>query len=262
MKVSNTPWSNFKDSDYSDEQYARACLLDRGPSAGSAKQRYSIPVREPDGTLNRNACHAAAAVLSSTGGSGSARGNKVKASPEQIASARSKLLALYKALGEEPPDGLKHIAMGEEFLAHYGVLGMKWGQHRERMRSLNATKAATAEAKNLRGRSPAPIRVQPTIGKTGFSKTRVDTIGGEDHPAHKDAIDAAISRQKLAKSGHAALSNQELRDLSTRLQLENQVTMLTKSKGRHFVTKAFEQQQQQAISKGVAKGFAKVFSPA
>ena len=56
-KVSDTPWSNFKDSDYDDAQYARACLLDRGADAGTAKQRYSIPVREPDGTLNRNGCH-------------------------------------------------------------------------------------------------------------------------------------------------------------------------------------------------------------
>src|SRR3954463_6146200 len=45
--VSDTPWSKFKDSDYDDSQYARACLLDRGQDTGTAKQRYGIPVREP-----------------------------------------------------------------------------------------------------------------------------------------------------------------------------------------------------------------------
>src|SRR4051794_10793266 len=64
-KVSDTAWSQFKNSDCTDEQSARACLLDRGADAGTAKTRYSLPVREPDGTLNRNGGHAAAAVLSS-----------------------------------------------------------------------------------------------------------------------------------------------------------------------------------------------------
>jgi 2'-5' RNA ligase len=133
--VSDKPWSQFKDSDYDDSQYARACLLDRGKDAGTAKARYGIPVREPDGTLNRNACHAAASVLSSTGGTGSARGNKVKGSPEQLASAKNKLVALYKGpLNEDVPKGLggedsvKQTAdLGSEFLSHYGKKGMKWG---------------------------------------------------------------------------------------------------------------------------------------
>ena len=134
VKVSDTPWSNFKDSDYDDSQYARACLLDRGEDAGTAKQRYGLPVREPDGTLNRNACHAAAAVLSSKGGTGSARGSKVKGSPEQIAAAKKKLITLYNGpLGEDVPEGLggeakQAIDMGAEYiLEHYGVKGMRWG---------------------------------------------------------------------------------------------------------------------------------------
>jgi len=71
---------------FTDEQYARSCVLDRGPEAGTAKQRYGLPVREPDGTLN---CDAVSAAL--------ARIGQVKgATPPQIGAARSKLEALSK----------------------------------------------------------------------------------------------------------------------------------------------------------------------
>jgi 2'-5' RNA ligase len=134
--VSDAKWSSFKTSDYTDEQYAKACLLDRGADAGEGKQRYGLPVREPDGTLNRNGCHAAAAVLSSVGGTGSARGSKVKGSAEQIARAKKKLVSLYKGpLGEDVPEGLsggskemnQTVELGQAFLVHYGVKGMRWG---------------------------------------------------------------------------------------------------------------------------------------
>jgi 2'-5' RNA ligase len=139
-KVSDKPWSNFSASDYDEAQWARACLLDRG-SEVEGKQRYGLPVREPDGTVNRNACHAAAAVLSSVGGTGSARGNKVKGSAEQLAAAKRKLISLYKnTLDEDVPQGLggemkqsvsseldTAVKMGTEFIEHYGVKGMKWG---------------------------------------------------------------------------------------------------------------------------------------
>lgn len=108
--VSDTPWSNFSTSDYTDEQYARACILDRGPDAGTAKQRYSLPVREPSGTVNRNACHAAAAVL------GGGRGG-VNATAEQKRAAAKKLLALYRGpLGDEPPESLVNAAKAGEVM--------------------------------------------------------------------------------------------------------------------------------------------------
>lgn len=102
--VSDKPWSDFPDSAFDDEQYARACILDRGPDAGTAKQRYSLPVREPDGTLNRNACHNAAAVL------GGGRGG-VDATEEQKTAAARKLVSLYRSqLDEDPPDDLAEMA--------------------------------------------------------------------------------------------------------------------------------------------------------
>lgn len=107
------------------------------------------------------------------------------------------------------------MALGEDFLEHYGIRGMKWGvrQHRE----------VTAQ----------------THVDTGIRKrqTKVQTKGGVSHPASDDAVRAAIHKQKLKKSGTDALSNQELQQLAQRLQLETQVRTLTSSKGRKQVEK-------------------------
>lgn len=111
--VSDKPWSNFTKADYSDSQWARACVLDRGPSAGSAKQRYALPIAEPSGALNRNGVHAAAAAL------GGARGG-VNASSEAKAAAARKLRGAYSRIGEEPPDSLKAAAEIDEFAVAVG----------------------------------------------------------------------------------------------------------------------------------------------
>jgi 2'-5' RNA ligase len=171
VKVSDTPWSQFKTSDYTDEQYARACLLDRGENAGTAKQRYGLPVREPSGTVNRNACHAAAAVLSSVGGTGSARGSKVKGSPEQIASAKKKLISLYKnTLDEDVPKGLggeESMKQTEDFgaefvLEHFGVKGMKWGVRKENV--AGAAKSVGKAAASA-GRFAGDVAFEANLGK-------------------------------------------------------------------------------------------------
>lgn len=101
--VSNTPWSQFSQADYTPEQWARACLVDRGEDAGEGKQRYALPVREPDGTLNRNAVHAAA------GGHGIAAVKGI--SDEQRRAVARKLVSLYRnQLEEEPPESLLSLA--------------------------------------------------------------------------------------------------------------------------------------------------------
>jgi hypothetical protein len=84
-------------------------------------------------------------------------------------------------------------------------------------------------------------------------KTEVKAKGGEAHPAHSDAIKAAESQQKLKKSGHAALSNQELRDLITRKQLEDQATQVTTKRGRKFAQRQLETAGQQQVQRGLAK---------
>jgi hypothetical protein len=104
--VSDTPWSNFSDSDYTDAQYTKATVYDRGKcndamKNATAKQRYSLPVREPSGKLNRNGVHAAAGRVNQvTGGCSDA-----------LKAAATTLVNMYKnSLKEDPPASLSSLA--------------------------------------------------------------------------------------------------------------------------------------------------------
>ncbi len=103
-RVSSKPWSRFKESDYTLEQWHRACLIHLHDGKPTAKAQCKLPVREPDGTLNRNGVHAAAAALAGAHGG-------VKAPVDQKRKAARALVRLYRrALKEEPPESILRIA--------------------------------------------------------------------------------------------------------------------------------------------------------
>jgi hypothetical protein len=97
-------------------------------------------------------------------------------------------------------------------LEHHGVKGMKWGVRRNR--------------------SAADVSVEGKTSRLG--RTKIKTKGGEGHSPHNDAVAAAVVKQKLKKSGSDTLSNEELKTLATRLNLERQVG-LKKSGGNQIV---------------------------
>jgi Escherichia/Staphylococcus phage prohead protease len=88
---------------FTDEQYKRSTLLCRGTS-DAAKADCSLPVLEPDGTLNVNALGAAAAALA--GG----RGGLANVTGAMKAAAARKLIRYYNQAGLEPPQSLRAIA--------------------------------------------------------------------------------------------------------------------------------------------------------
>lgn len=60
------------------------------------KSDHKLPVREADGTLNRNGVHAAAVLAGARGG--------VDAPPERKRSAARQLVRFYAEMNETPPD--------------------------------------------------------------------------------------------------------------------------------------------------------------
>lgn len=137
----------------------------------------------------------------------------------------------------------KTAAFGAVFvdgLMHHGIKGQKWGVRKEEVRSGLHNRRVSVETQRRDKRPAQDVRVYDTIGVSKSKKSSIDTKGGEDHAPAPDAIKVAVVRQKLKKSGPAALSNQELRDVATRLQLEAQVAQLEgktrQSAGKKFIS--------------------------
>ena len=102
----------------------------------------------------------------------------------------------------------------DDFLAHYGILGMKWGIRRKR-------------------------------GKDGLVTNKV--VNPSDD--FKKAADLATKRP-------SEMSNEELKVLTSRLQLEKQYKELTsasQSKGKKFVTDVLQNAGKQVATTYTAK---------
>lgn len=264
--VSEEPWSNFTKADYTPEQWHAACVIHMHDGDPTSKDECKLPVKTPDGVLNRNGVHAAAAAL------GGARGGLKGVSDEQKKKAATALRGYYSQLDEDPPESLAEhsaISAGEAFvLEHYGVKGMRWGVRRYgptaaqvgaggalAVAGLPVLGGGVAIDAGLRAREraakagPRPTREEPKpvdakatskVPAGARRKTKIQVEGGENHDASPDALRVAEATAKLRKSGAAALSNKELRELQERLNLERNVGQLVSAttrvgKGRQFV---------------------------
>lgn len=114
----------------------------------------------------------------------------------------------------------------DDILAHYGKKGMKWGV-----------------------RTATPRSLSTTVKPGRFRKTKVKVKGGRGQPAHSEAVAAREKQRILKKSGVNALSNKDLQMLQTRLNLEQNVSRLSKSKR----TKAGEEYVINQLKKGGKK---------
>ena len=112
--VSETPWSDYTKADYTLEQWHAACLVHVHDGEPTSKSQCKLPVRTPNGALNRNGVHAAAAALAG------ARGGLKGVSDDQKKKAANALKRYYSQLDEEPPESLAQtIVLGEAFIAQY-----------------------------------------------------------------------------------------------------------------------------------------------
>lgn len=111
--------------------------------------------------------------------------------------------------------GLEISELAHDFLAHYGVKGMKWGVRRD----------------NPSGSGPQEV----TITKNRRGKTVVK--GGGGHGTSSDAVNTITAKQKAKASGISSLSDKELREAINRMNMEKQFAQLSQpelSPGQKF----------------------------
>lgn len=107
MAVVDKKWDGSA-SRFTDEQWARSCILDRADCSTdalkmSAKQRYGIPILEPNGDLNASALGYASGALDG------AR-TPVKACPAAKKKAAKKLVAAYGRAKLDAPENIEALA--------------------------------------------------------------------------------------------------------------------------------------------------------
>jgi len=164
--VSDTAWSEFTAADYDIDQWKRACLIDTGEGEEDSKDRYKVPVREPDGTLNRNGCHAAAGAhgISAVKGIDDATREK----------AAKALVKLYQdELDEDPPESLLKLA------------------------GMDDSANASAAKQRPGSKTPAPVRAGGGNRKEGaaMDAAKLREALGLSPEASDDEVRAALTEQ-------------------------------------------------------------------
>jgi phage gp16-like protein len=108
----------------------------------------------------------------------------------------------------------------DAFLEHHGIKGMKWGVRRD-LSSRVDVRAAKAVG---RGTKSAVVKARARRGPNGEPSL--------------DASNARAARQKVKQhKGTHALTNKELQDLVTRMNLEQQFSRLSANTSQHSIAR-------------------------
>lgn len=100
MAIVDKPWDGSASKYPNTASYCNACLIDENePGQDKVQAKCSLPVKEPNGDINKNALSAAAARI-----------GQVKTSPANKKKAARKLKSLYGQANMDVPDSLKRLA--------------------------------------------------------------------------------------------------------------------------------------------------------
>lgn len=101
-------------SNYTDAEYAKACILDRAIgdesfSDTSAKERYGLPIAKPGSSYSSNPDSEGMAAAAG-------RIGQAKASEEAVRTAAKRLVRAYNKKGMEVPEGVSNLAKADELV--------------------------------------------------------------------------------------------------------------------------------------------------
>jgi peptidoglycan hydrolase-like protein with peptidoglycan-binding domain len=176
---------------FTDQQYARSCLIKRS-GTGSIKERCSLPVREPDGTLNLNALPAAAGRLGGTQG---------LSDSERRAAAR-KLMGLYSANKMDPPAKLLKAA-GQEPSKERKEAGLEEGPE---VLSGELGQTPTPSTSPRIPRRASGLTIRKGMAGAGVKQVQAKLA--------KELWDVAVDGSFGPKTEHAVRAFQDINDLN------------------------------------------------
>lgn len=148
------------------------------------------------------------------------------------ANSHTKKAAKLRAQAERA-DPVEHSVNDDYFLEHFGRKGMKWGEHIFGKGDSNGRNKAAAKA-------------------------------ATDHTASPDSRTASDLQARVNASGTKNLTNKELQDLVTRMNLEQQYSKLSSGdvkKGQSFVQKYNTHTQSYVTAVKVSKEAIKILAP-
>src|SRR5580765_4511101 len=151
--ISEKEWSAYTKADYTLEQWHNACLVHLHDGPPTSKSQCKLPVKTPNGAVNRNGVHSALAALHGARAA-------LDAPSDQKAKAEKQLRSLYSQLNEKFPaaaqDGMDKIL---DFIEHHGVKGMHWGVRKSRSGGVTVGRSSGSRATERTVFNKAPAKL-------------------------------------------------------------------------------------------------------
>ena len=156
-----------------------------------------------------------------------------------------------------PFDDLEHSEQVEEFLAHYGVKGMRWGVRKRSSESSDS--APSGGKKKYKVNEDGSVEVPVTRNSVTGTDAAVNPKG---KPASDDAATKYVVDARIKALGLDAVSNSELKAFNERLNLERSYREALSKKQTSFDVGHKQLKKMVSFGKTASEAYALVNSPA